>query len=303
MPTAPSCAGSFSDGKLVMAKRHQGRALVRSGQRRRLAGIDPAARRAHHSARVSGKTLIGVDGSSIALTLIEGGMELQVVPADGTAKKTTFTFMTDRMGTVVEDSGSPSAGSSPSPGFFRLTGKGVEVRYADGRSAMLSARSGRRRADGAGRRRRPVLPRLVSAGPPFSDSEKKIALNAYATRLGLPVTASETGNGCSTSARAASRTCGARPSQPHLPFRAGAKTRPERRSQAKAPPARRKPPTASATISRRRQPKAGPELSGQAIGNPPLMATAIAVPSVSGAMAMTPPPPPCRPTAMTPRIA
>ena len=34
---------------------------------------------------VSGKTLIGVDGSSIALTLIEGGMELQVVPAGGTA--------------------------------------------------------------------------------------------------------------------------------------------------------------------------------------------------------------------------
>src|SRR6202000_2462070 len=87
---------------------------------------------------VSGKTLIGVDGSSIALTLIEGGMELQVVPADGTAKKTTFTFMTDRMGTVVEDSGSPSAGSSVT-GFFRLTGKGVEIRYSDGRSAMLSA--------------------------------------------------------------------------------------------------------------------------------------------------------------------
>src|SRR6185503_11017857 len=59
---------------------------------------------------VSGKTLIGVDGSSIALNVIDGGMELQVVPAGGIARKTTFTFMTDRMGTVVEDSGSPSAG-------------------------------------------------------------------------------------------------------------------------------------------------------------------------------------------------
>src|SRR6185312_6856620 len=72
---------------------------------------------------VSGKTLIGVDGSSIALTVIEGGMELQIVPMDGTAKKTTFTFMTDRMGTVVEDGASPSAGSSVT-GFFRLTAAG-----------------------------------------------------------------------------------------------------------------------------------------------------------------------------------
>src|SRR5437763_1030092 len=43
---------------------------------------------------VSGKTLIGVDGSSIVLTVIEGGMEMQVVPASGLARKTTFTFMT-----------------------------------------------------------------------------------------------------------------------------------------------------------------------------------------------------------------
>ena len=71
---------------------------------------------------VSGKTLTGVDGSSITLTLIEGGMELQVMPSDGngSARKTTFTFMTDRMGTVVEDTGAPSAGSSVT-GFFRLT--------------------------------------------------------------------------------------------------------------------------------------------------------------------------------------
>ena len=145
---------------------------------------------------VSGKTLVGVDGSSIALTLIEGGMELQVVPAEGAARKTTFTFMTDRMGTVVEDSGSPSAGSSVT-GFFRLTAAGVEVRYADGHSAMLSSSS-----DGgvqmalegeAGSSCRAWYP----AGHGFSDAEKKAALNAYASKLGLPVAASDSGNGCS----------------------------------------------------------------------------------------------------------
>ena len=185
---------------------------------------------------VSGKTLIGVDGSSIALTLIEGGMELQVVPADGTAKKTTFTFMTDRMGTVVEDSGSPSAGSSVT-GFFRLTGKGVEMRYADGRSAMLSANpdGGVQMAlDGdAGAACRAWYP----AGHSFSDAEKKAALNAYASRLGLAVSASDTGS-CGASASA-------QPPTITPPRRAGViapsvptpKARPERHAQARPAPA------------------------------------------------------------------
>ena len=145
---------------------------------------------------VSGKTLIGVDGSSISLTVIEGGMEFQVIPAGGMARKTTFTFMTDRMGTVVEDSGSPSAGSSVT-GFFRLTSKGVEVRYADGHSAMLSAgpEGGvQMMLDGdGGSSCRAWYP----AGHEFSDLEKKVALNAYATKLGLPVAASDVSNGCS----------------------------------------------------------------------------------------------------------
>jgi hypothetical protein len=145
---------------------------------------------------VSGKTLIGVDGSSIALNLIEGGMELQQVPAEGSPRKTTFTFMTDRMGTVVEDSGSQNAGSSVT-GFFRLTGKGVEVRYADGHSAMLTAS-----ADGGVQmaldgESGPSCRAWYPQGHAFSDGDKKIALNAYASRLGLPIAASDAGNGCS----------------------------------------------------------------------------------------------------------
>jgi len=150
---------------------------------------------------VSGKTLIGVDGSSIALTVIEGGMEMQVVPASGLARKTTFTFMTDRMGTVVDDSGSPSAGSSVT-GFFRLTGKGVEVRYADGRSAMLSANPDggvQMMLDGdAG----PSCRAWYPAGHQFSDLEKKAALSAYASKLGLPVAAGDVSDGCPASATA-----------------------------------------------------------------------------------------------------
>ena len=228
-------SGAFVDGKLTQAKAP---ANQPSAPLKVAVSASDATKAPFGS--VSGKTLIGVDGSSIALTLIEGGMELQVVPAEGVARKTTFTFMTDRMGTVVEDSGSPSAGSSVT-GFFRLTGKGVEIRYSDGRSAMLSASpdGGVQMAlDGDSG---PSCKAWYSAGHAFSDSEKKVALNAYATKLGLPVTASDISNGCATSPQPASMkssdvvppVAAIAPSTP-LP-----KARVERHAQAKAPaPAR-----------------------------------------------------------------
>jgi hypothetical protein len=134
---------------------------------------------------LSGKVLTAVDGSRIALTMIEGGIERQITAAGGSSQKTTFTFMNDRLGTVVEDGG-PAAGANVT-GFFRVTGNGVEVRYADGRAEMLTASS-----DGG------LLMSLVSAsgdnscrswypdGHIFSEEEKKAALAAYASKLGLP---------------------------------------------------------------------------------------------------------------------
>ena len=189
-------AGNFNDGKLVayVAPRPM---LVKAA----VSNIDAA--RAPFST-VSGKSLAGVDGSSITLTLIEGGMELQVMPSEtgnGGARKTTFTFMTDRMGTVVEDTGAPSAGSSVT-GFFRLTPKGVEVRYADGRSAMLSANGDggvQMTLDGD---TGPACRSWYPAGHSFTDAEKKAALNAYASRLGLAVSASDTGCGGAAAAPA-----------------------------------------------------------------------------------------------------
>jgi hypothetical protein len=193
-------AGNFIDGKLTQVADAAPRpALVKA------AVTNSDAARAPFST-VSGKSLTGVDGSSTTLTLIEGGMELQVMPSEtgnASARKTTFTFMTDRMGTVVEDTGAPSAGSSVT-GFFRLTPKGVEVRYADGRSAMLSANGDggvQMTLDGdTGSACRSWYP----SGHVFSESEKKAALNAYAGKLGLPVAASDTGCGVAASAAPAS---------------------------------------------------------------------------------------------------
>jgi hypothetical protein len=133
---------------------------------------------------ISGKTLTGVDGSRIALTLIEGGIERQITETGSPPKKTTFTFMNDRLGTVVEDGGE-AAGANVT-GFFRLTDTGVEVRYADGRGEMLTATP-----DGG------VLMKLSAVsgdascrswypeGHGFSDADKKLAVAEYASRLGL----------------------------------------------------------------------------------------------------------------------
>src|SRR6185312_9626382 len=286
-------AGSFVDGKLADGAAAT-KAVLSSGPASDKAAEAPGQASAAPFGAVSGKTLIGVDGSSIALTLIEGGMELQVVPSDGTAKKTTFTFMTDRMGTVVEDSGSPSAGSSVT-GFFRLTGKGVEIRYADGRSAMLSsgAEGGVQMAldSDSGSSCRAWYP----PGHNFSDTEKKMALNAYATRLGLPIAATEISNGCTAAPQPASF-APASPSVVSPPVAAAssaptpaAKAKPERHSQAKAP-VKVKASYRIGDYQPAATPKAGLE---SILVRPSEVHTvdggAIAVPSLSGAMAMTPP--------------
>jgi len=214
-------SGLFVDGKLTKAEMPAPAS----------ADIVPASNVPFGS--VSGKTLTAVDGSSIALTLIEGGMELQVVPAEGSPRKTTFTFMTDRMGTVVEDSGSQNAGSSVT-GFFRLTGKGVEVRYADGHSAMLSAGT-----DGGVQMALegdsgPSCRAWYPQGHAFSDGDKKMALNAYASRLGLPVGASDAGNGCAPAPQAANA-APAIDTPPAASSAAAPRPHPERRSEAKTP--------------------------------------------------------------------
>ncbi len=76
-----------------------------------------------------------MDGAALNLTAIEGGIERDIVAANGVLEKTTFIFINDRLGTVAADGGSGAANVT---GFFRLTDNGVEVRYADGRGEILS---------------------------------------------------------------------------------------------------------------------------------------------------------------------
>jgi len=166
--------GVFRDGKLEGASQE---VAVKKGELKKAPEV-------HAFADISGKTLIGVDGSRIALTLIEGGIERQITDMGAQPKKTTFTFMNDRLGTVVEDGGD-AAGANVT-GFFRLTDTGVEVRYADGRGEMLTAT-----ADGGVSMQRSATGGQTSCrtwypdGHAFSEADKKQALADYASRLGL----------------------------------------------------------------------------------------------------------------------
>ena len=175
--------GIFHDGKLQSAVLDPGDAVAKDDIKKDV-DIKKDLPEARPFEGISGKTLTGVDGSRIALTLIEGGIERQITDSGSQPKKTTFTFMNDRLGTVVEDGGT-AAGANVT-GFFRLTDTGVEVRYADGRGEMLTATP-----DGGVLMQRSAVTGEADCrswypdGHVFSDADKKLAVAEYASRLGL----------------------------------------------------------------------------------------------------------------------
>lgn len=152
-------------------------------------------------ADLAGKKLLAVDGAMLNLTVTEGGIARQISGAGGSVERTTFTFINERLGTVAEDAGASSASAANVTGFFRLTGNGVEVRYADGRGETLATND-----DGG------VLLRLETPGAPaacrnfypadhsFSAADKKAAVAEYASRLGLGDTRSNCPGDAATAA-------------------------------------------------------------------------------------------------------
>jgi hypothetical protein len=134
----------------------------------------------------SGKRLTAVDGATLNLAAIEGGIERDITSPAGKLEKTTFIFINDKLGTVAAD-GNPSETSSGTnvTGFFRLTDNGVEIRYADGNAETLSALDDgvllKLQAPGAA----DVCQAYFPDGHAFSDGEKKAAVAEYAIRLGL----------------------------------------------------------------------------------------------------------------------
>lgn len=186
-------AGRFSDGRMVETQAARANSAFRTAAMITVAAPTPSLPKPTGPfAALAGTRLKGADGSVVALSPIEGGIEMALTPAGGVPQKTTFTFMNDKMGTVVEDGSGHGANVT---GFFRVTDNGVELHYADGRAETLTAGAsgGVTMVTGGARM---SCRSWYPEGHVFSEAEKKAALADYAVRLGLAVTESEAKSGC-----------------------------------------------------------------------------------------------------------
>ena len=130
---------------------------------------------------LAGVKLIAVDGSTMTLSPSEGGFALALAAPSGAAQRSSFAFMSDKLGTISDD-----ADTGHVIGFFRETDSGVEAQFADGRTESLVTNA----AGGIS------MTVHASAGDAsctawypsdhvFAAAEKRAALAAYADRLGL----------------------------------------------------------------------------------------------------------------------
>jgi hypothetical protein len=120
-----------------------------------------------------------VDGSMLSLRVFEGGLSRVIIAPDGAPKKTNFTLLNDRLGTVAEGEGNVV-------GLFVLNQATISTAYADGRSEVLSSDAAgsfsitAKEAKGG-----IVCASWYPAGHHFSANEREAALARYANRLGL----------------------------------------------------------------------------------------------------------------------
>jgi len=130
---------------------------------------------------VAGTKLVAVDGSTLTLSPSEGGFALALVGPNGVTQRSSWSFVSDRLGTIADDSDTGHV-----VGFFRETDTGLEAQFADGRGQSLIANA----AGGLSVTNRAATGETsCSSWYPkdhvFGAAEKQAALQAYADRLGL----------------------------------------------------------------------------------------------------------------------
>jgi hypothetical protein len=130
---------------------------------------------------IAGAKFVAVDGSTITLTPTEGSLSLILLAPNGAAQKSTFAFMSDKLGTIADDSD-----LSHIIGFFRETDTGIEAQFADGRTESLVANT----AGGISLTMHSSATdsnctSWYPADHVFGAAEKRAALAAYADKLGI----------------------------------------------------------------------------------------------------------------------
>ena len=144
-----------------------------------IADSKPSSSRGHLG-EVEGKKLLAVDGSSIALAESEGGFTREIVKPDGASTTTAFSFVNERMGTVA-DADDPAHVT----GLFKMTDAEIDVDYSDGHSEVLRPGAGGvtlalHTPDGQN-----FCMAWYPDGHAFSETERRAALAAYASKLGV----------------------------------------------------------------------------------------------------------------------
>ncbi|HMI96031.1 MAG TPA: cytochrome c peroxidase [Micropepsaceae bacterium] len=141
---------------------------------------DTASAASRSFGELAGKNLVSIEGSTLAVMPVERGLTREVVAPNGTAQKILFTFVSDKLGMVLNASDSTRV-----IGMFRTIDAGIQIQYADGSDETLSAN----KSGG-------ITSELISAasdcvmawypeGHVFSLDERKAALARYAVRVGL----------------------------------------------------------------------------------------------------------------------
>ena len=127
------------------------------------------------------KKFVAVDGSSIELTEDEQGLSVAVTAADGTGNTRNFDFLSPALGSIYDDKNADKA-----IGVFRQSDTSLEAEYADGHTETMTANAGGgitiSARDGSA-----SLTCLAwyPQGHVFSEGERKMALDAYAAKLGI----------------------------------------------------------------------------------------------------------------------
>jgi hypothetical protein len=141
---------------------------------------------------LTGKTLTGLDGSSIKLEVIDGGVVRTIASPTGQSERVVFKILNGNLGTISKADGSPQV-----TGFFRVAGSGLDAEFADGHLEHLALNSAGGLTSlivspsGEG-----VCLSWYPDGHLFNKDERKAAVVAYARRLGLSLPANPTRPQC-----------------------------------------------------------------------------------------------------------
>ncbi|HEY8949726.1 MAG TPA: hypothetical protein VIM56_12640 [Rhizomicrobium sp.] len=130
---------------------------------------------------VTGTKFTSVEGSTVQLSQNDDGLLLNVTAPNGSETGKQFRYLNDNLGGIFD-----AADTNAAIGVFRQSAKGIEAEYADGHNEVLSANAGggltiALTAPDA----RQMCMKWYPQGHVFAESERKEALAAYASKLGL----------------------------------------------------------------------------------------------------------------------